>query len=66
MIDASRSVLLVEMDDRFGVARCAETMSLLLELPAQLAIVIDLAVVADPDGAVFVRQRLAAAGQVDD
>ena len=37
-----------------------------LEVGAQLAIVVDLAVEDDPDGAVLVADRLVAAGEVDD
>src|SRR5919108_1851137 len=65
-LDASRPQLLVEVDDRFGIARGAEDVALLLELVPELAIVVDLAVEHDPDGGVLVRHGLLAAGQVDD
>ena len=45
---------------------CAEMVAARLEIAAQLAMVVDLAVEDDPDRAVFVGHRLVAAGAIDD
>ncbi len=64
---AGRALLLVEVDDRLGVGARAVRVALGLELGAQRLVVVDLAVVGDPDGAVLVGHRLVAGGrQVDD
>ena len=60
------AVLLVEMDERLGVGVGAEGVAGARELVAQLGVVVDLAVLDDDDGAVLVRDRLVAAGEVDD
>ena len=60
------AVLLVEMEQHFGVAVRAEVMPGALELAAQLAVVVDLAVLDDVQGAVLVRDRLVARLEVDD
>ena len=44
----------------------AEPVTGAFELVLELAVVVDLAVLDDDDGAVLVRDRLVAAGQVDD
>ena len=50
-----------------SVSECGrETMALGLELGAQLAVVVDLAVEEDGDATVLVENRLMAAGQIDD
>src|SRR5207244_9837314 len=50
-----------------GVGRAAEPMALRLELAPQLAVVVDLAVVDEPERAVVARERLEArVGEVDD
>src|SRR5262249_1230720 len=61
-----RPLLLVEVDEDLGVALRAEAMTGALELRAQLAIVVELAVLDDVDGAVLVRDRLVAGREVDD
>src|SRR6185295_11799045 len=61
-----RAVLLVEVEVHLGVARRAEAVSLALEDYAQLTMVVDLAVLDDMNRAVLVRDRLVAAGEVDD
>ena len=66
MLEEVRPLVLVEVDDHFGVAVRAEAMAGAFQPPAQLAEVVDFAVEDDPDRAVFVRQRLLPAGQVDD
>ena len=60
------AVLLVEMDERLGVGVGAERVPGARELVAQLGVVVDLAVLDDDDAAVLVRDRLVAAGEVDD
>src|SRR6266849_3997530 len=49
-----------------GIGVGLETMSLLLERGAQLAVVVDLAVEDYPDRRIFVVNRLTAATQIDD
>ena len=66
LLDAGVAVLFVGVDDGFGVGLGAEAMAAGLELAAELAMVVDLAVEDDPDRAVFVGHRLLAAGPVDD
>ena len=61
-----RTPLLVAVREHLGVAARVESMSRALELVHQLAVVVDLAVLDDDDRAVLVRDRLVAAGQVDD
>ena len=58
--------LLEGVDDDFGVAAGSEPMAEPLELVTQLDVVEDLAVEDDPQRAVLVRERLLAAGEVDD
>ena len=60
------SVLLVEVDDHLGVAVAREAVPLRLELGAQLAVVVDLAVLDDLQAPVLVRERLVAGVEVDD
>ena len=54
------------MDDHFGVRVGAEPVPPRLELGSQLSVIVDLAVEHDPYAAVFVGDRLMAAGDVDD
>ena len=58
--------LFVEMDPGFGVAMRGEPMAALEQFLAQLGIFVELAFEGDPDVARFVRERLPAAGDVDD
>ena len=61
------SVLLVEVNEHLGVRVVrAHAVTLALELGAQLRVVVDLAVLDDPDRLVLVRDRLIAALEVDD
>src|SRR5207245_1575959 len=64
--DAVGPVVLVEVDDRLAVACGLEAMAARLELRAERAVVVDLAVAHDPHRAGLVHQRLRAAGHVDD
>src|SRR6516225_6154392 len=61
-----RAVALVKVYEHFGVAARRETVSRGQELPAQLMVIVDLAVEDDRDGAVLVGDRLVATGDVDD
>ena len=65
-VEASRAPLLVGLGDHLGVASGGEAMAQILELRDQLDVVVDLAVLHHPVPAVFVRERLVAAGEVDD
>ena len=60
------SVGFVGMHDHFRVALRLEHVAKRLQLGAQLAVVVDLAVEDDTDRAVLVEDRLVPAGQVDD
>jgi hypothetical protein len=57
---------LPRVHDRFGVRARAEHVSRRGQPRGQLAIVVDLAVERDPDGAILARHRLAARLEVDD
>ena len=65
-LDTARSVILVQVDDHLGVGVRCEAMAALHEIRAQLAVVVDLAVLDDLERAVFVADRLIARVQVDD
>src|SRR6185437_8523110 len=65
-LDAALALLLVEVEDGLGVGAAAVAVAALLELRAQRRVVVDLAVVDEPDALVLVRHRLRAARQVDD
>src|SRR5581483_6290106 len=60
------AVLLVEMQDHLGVAVRSEAVTRALQLGPELAVVVYLAVLDDPGGAVLVRDRLVARLEVDD
>ncbi len=60
-----RSLLLVEVGDHLGVAARRERVPGALQVGAQLAVVVDLAVEDDGDGAVLVEDRLIAGREVD-
>ena len=60
------AVLLVEMQVHLRVAVGAKHVALSLELAAQLGVVVDLPVLDDGARPVLVRDRLVAAGEVDD
>ena len=66
VIEQAIAIALVQRDDDFAVAVGQEAVAVALELAAQLAVVVDLAVADQPDRAVGVVQRLLSAGQVDD
>ena len=65
-IEQPIAMALVQRDDDLAVAVRQESVAVLLELAAQLAVVVDLAVADQQDRAVGVVQRLLAAGKVDD
>ena len=64
--DAIRPVLLVGVQDGFGVAAGAVSMAGLFEGGTEIGVIEDLAVIGDPEGAVFVGHGLVAAGDIDD
>ena len=66
LVDEVASLLLVEMDERLGVAAGLEDMPAVFEIGAQFDVVEDLSVKGNPDAAVFVAQGLAAGAQIDD
>ena len=63
---AVRAVLLVRVQDDFGVARGREPVSPALQLQSQLRVIEDLTVEHDPQGPIFVGDGLLAGAQVDD
>src|SRR5579884_1451585 len=63
---APRAVLLVEVDDDLRIAGGREAVAPREQVPPQLPVVEDLAVVHDPDRPVLVGDRLVAACEVDD
>ena len=65
MLDERIAVLLVEVGQRRRVAGAAQVVALCLELGAQRAVVVDLAVEDGDDVAVLVRHRLVAGREVD-
>src|SRR6266478_1001133 len=60
------AVLIVSVNDCFGVAVGIKGVAQLLKLVAELAIVVDFAVENNPGGAVLVMNWLRATGEVDD
>ena len=64
--DGGGSPLLVGVHDRFRVGGGIETVPGGFELAPELTVVVDLAVEDDPDGAVFVVNRLVPSRQIDD
>jgi hypothetical protein len=64
--DGGRAFFFVKMEDDFGVRLGLKPVTFALEIRAKLDVVEDLSVERDPQRAVFVRHRLAAAGHVDD
>src|SRR5262249_2492949 len=58
--------LVVCVDDGLRVARCQKPVAEQLQLSAQFAVVVDLAVEDDPHRARFVVNRLAASREIDD
>ena len=66
MLHKVRALLLVEMDDRFGIGFGAEVVAGFFELLAKLLKIVNLTVQNDPNRAVFVRHGLMPAGDVND
>src|SRR5262245_59216820 len=66
MLHAPGAEILVKVHDGFGVTRRPQLVASGFEQIAQLLVVVDLAVEHDPNGSVFVRNRLVAVVQIDD
>jgi hypothetical protein len=60
------SVLLVEMDDDFGVGVGIKPVTFLLQRSSQFNVIEYLAVEHDPDGLIFVVDRLPSTLEIDD
>src|SRR5437868_3755642 len=65
-LDAGRPVLLVGMDDDFGIGGGSETMTAALKMRLDRPVIVNFAVEHDPAGAVLVRHRLRPVGAIDD
>jgi hypothetical protein len=63
---AALAKLLVEMDNNLRVGLCSENMAFLLQLLPQALVIVDFAVVDNPDGLVLVTERLMPTGQIND
>ena len=66
MLDAAFTPLLIGPQEDFGVRSGAEPIPEIGQLPAQLRMVVDLAVEDDPRGGIVIGQRLMATLDVDD
>src|SRR6267154_5714420 len=66
LLNALRPILFIKMNNDFGIGMSEAAMAAGLQLRAQLGKVIDLAVVDNPNGLIFVEDRLVPARQVDD
>src|SRR3970282_2802779 len=64
--DNALPTFLIEMDNDFGVSAGAKPVALGDQEGPQLLVVIDLAVVDDPNGFVLIADRLLSTAQVDD
>src|SRR5208282_2116167 len=64
--DAVGAHLFVEMNDDFGVGVSVEAVASAFEFGAEFGKVVNLAVVYDPGGAVFIENGLMASGEIDD
>ena len=64
--EALFSILLIEMDDSFGIRPGCKPVSFGDEFLAKVSIVIDFAIQQDPDGAVLVADWLMTSSDVDD
>src|SRR5579859_7599946 len=65
MLHTITTVFFVKMNDGFGITVCTVAMSLCLQASAKVDVVVDLAVVDDPNVLTLVSQRLVAALDVD-
>src|SRR5690242_17801137 len=54
------------MDNGFGIRFCGKAMASLQQALAQFGIIVDFAVEQYPNAAIFIRNRLMAAGNIDD
>src|SRR5262249_57845879 len=59
------AIIFIQVDDSLDIGTSRQAVSTCQELLAQLGIVIDLAVYQNPDGSVFVGNRLVAPGDVN-
>ena len=66
MLDAAVSPFFIGVNDHFGIAASAKSMAAILEFGSQFRKIVDLPVKNDSDIARFVKDRLAAAGKIDD
>src|SRR6266849_2080622 len=66
VVHAADAVVLIEVDDRLGIAGRAEDVTASHEIPAEIVEVVDLPVEDDPDRTVLVANGLIAGMQVDD
>src|SRR5262245_49792290 len=64
--DASRSKLLVGVQDRLRVGRCLKTVSPCFQERPERAVVVDFSVEGNPAGAILVAHRLMSASAIDD
>ena len=65
MSDCARPILFVKINDRFRIARGSVSVASLFERASMVAVVVDFAVVDDPDGIVFVSHRLVSAAKIN-
>src|SRR5581483_7629216 len=66
LLNAISAVLFVEMNDDFGVGVRGKAMAAGFQVRTKLLEIVDLAVVDDPNGFIFVEDGLVPAGQIDD
>ena len=66
MLDERLPILLIQMDEDFGVAPGSQTMALAFQLPREGSESVDFPVERDPDGPVLIPERLPAAADVND
>jgi hypothetical protein len=65
MLEEVLTVFFVQMHENFGVAVGLEAMAAVDQHPSQALIVVYLAIVNDPYGAIFVMNRLVTAFEID-
>src|SRR6476620_3037822 len=66
VLDTLRPILLIQVDDAFGVAVGTIAMTAHFKILAQVLMVVDFAVEDDPDAAKFITERLVASLNIDD
>src|SRR5437867_610734 len=65
MLQAVAAVLFIQMNNRFSIALGAITVAPRLELRAQFAVIVDFAVIDDPQALVLVADRLVTSADID-